>query len=332
MLVEPSSALDISVVDGGVVNADVVDGNDATQPSVARPRIIVMEERVVGLADALERMGFMIRPARTGVEAISLCTESVPLAVVVGPGDGERRRILTGALSVRFPQVPVVHVLAAGDATKSIGDGPRVLSWPLPSTAEVMAVIPHRVDVAVHAPLPSITRVVPPTAAMVARSVSDVPELSADQSETGSIPRKRPSMPRLAMGSPPPEDTMSALRPSAEGPLPPMELPFEDDTLQVAKVALPMTSMSDERSTSPGMRPAANVQDALAPRGEIVDVLRAVAPFLWGLDDCARFLDDLSQHHVKGADVHARTVRLVARLLAQLHARIDELDPPQKLR
>jgi len=102
----------------------------------------------------------------------------------------------------------------------------------------------------------------------------------------------------------------------------------------VAKVAMPMTSMSDERSavaddrsTSPGMKPAADVQDALVPRGEIVDILRAVAPFLWGLDDCARFLDDLSAHHVQGADVHARTVRLVARLLAQLHARVDELDP-----
>ena len=46
MLVEPSSGLDISVID---VDSD---GNDATQPSVSRPRIIVMEERALGLGDA----------------------------------------------------------------------------------------------------------------------------------------------------------------------------------------------------------------------------------------------------------------------------------------
>ncbi len=302
MLVEPSSALDISVVEQPEVN-------DATQPTLARPRIIVMEERPIGLSDALEQMGFMVRSARTGVEAISMCSDAMPLAVVVGPGDAERRRILTGALSVRFPELLVVHVRADADANRSLSDGVRVLSWPLPSLSEVMAVIPHRAEAVVaNAPLPSITRVVPPTAAIRPRSASDVPELTP------------------ATTSPPPEATLTAARPVSM-PLPPMELPFlDDDTLQVAKVAMPMTSMSDERSTSPGMKPAADVQDALAPRGDIADVLRAVAPFLWGLDDCSRFLDDLAQHHVPGADVHARTIRLVSRLLAQLNARIDELE------
>lgn len=319
MLVEPSSALDISVVEQPEVN-------DATQPTLARPRIIVMEERPIGLSDALEQMGFMVRSARTGVEAISMCSDAMPLAVVVGPGDAERRRILTGALSVRFPELLVVHVRADADANRSLSDGVRVLSWPLPSLSEVMAVIPHRAEAVVaNAPLPSITRVVPPTAAIRPRSASDVPELSADQSETGSVPRERLHF-TPATTSPPPEATLTAARPVSM-PLPPMELPFlDDDTLQVAKVAMPMTSMSDERSTSPGMKPAADVQDALAPRGDIADVLRAVAPFLWGLDDCSRFLDDLVQHHVPGADVHARTIRLVSRLLAQLNARIDELE------
>ncbi len=404
MLVEPSS-LDVSIaVEDGVFAV----GDDATQPTMSRPQLIVMEEKPVGLADALARLGFLVRPAATGVEAMSLVAERLPNAVITGPGDTERRRVLVGALRLRFPGVPVVIVLPVSPAKKAIDDAAAdvakkdgahaVLPWPLPSAGEVYAAIPGspRVNVNRSSGSAPKTVVAPASAALpaLASSVEDSPLLSADfsaeqsaafalpgpASSTGSMPQSRPlihkpiatelsqkptTLPPQFMtplplppppsapqkqkppaSSPPPEATQTLLAPridvAAEKSNAPIKAPrggipagverrprtaTGDDlaTLNVPRLNIPMTREGDENvETSPG-KPAANVQAALEPRGDIKDVLLAVAPFVWGLDDCARYLDDLHAHHVAGADVHARTVRLVANLLAQLQARVDEL-------
>lgn len=155
-----------------------------TQPTIARPRLIVLEETRSGVADALARLGYLVRAASTGVEVLSMCSEQAPTAVVVGPGDPERRRVLTSALRLRHADVAVVYVVAAGDAVR--GEGVQaVLSWPLPSASEVKRAIPWSPS---PSPSPSaVTRVVPPAARLVARSRSELPELSADASATGPV-------------------------------------------------------------------------------------------------------------------------------------------------
>jgi hypothetical protein len=151
-----------------------------TQPTLARPRLIVLEEVPLGVADAFARLGYLVRAATTGVEVMSMCTEQMPAAVVVGPGDPERRRVLTSALRLRFAGVAVIYVVAPGETAR--GDGvSAVLPWPLPSASEVTRAIPWQAE---SAP-PTITRVVPPSAGLRARSVE--PELSADGSETGPV-------------------------------------------------------------------------------------------------------------------------------------------------
>ena len=85
-----SSSIDISVV--------VFDGDQSsTLPPPSGPDIVVLEERPMGLALAFSQLGFAVRPAVTGVEAMSLVAARAPNAVVAGPGDPERRRVLTGA-------------------------------------------------------------------------------------------------------------------------------------------------------------------------------------------------------------------------------------------
>jgi hypothetical protein len=211
MLVQPSSGFDVSAL------SPAGDEGGPTQPTIARPRLIVFEETSLGLADAFARMGFLVRAATTGVEVLSMCNEQPPAAVVVGPGDPERRRVLTSALRLRFGGVGVVYVVPAGESVR--GDGVHaVLPWPLPTTAEVMRAIPW------HAP-PSapVTRVVPPSAGLPFRSRSHTPELSADASETGPVDL-------LALPPPPPPDedapatllsvraALSVAEPTASGP------------------------------------------------------------------------------------------------------------------
>ena len=134
-----SSSIDISVV--------VFDGDQSsTLPPPSGPDIVVLEERPMGLALAFSQLGFAVRPAVTGVEAMSLVAARAPNAVVAGPGDPERRRVLTGALGLRYPHVPVVMVLlkvnrAVVEAVRREG-GHAVLGWPLPPAALVYAAIP----------------------------------------------------------------------------------------------------------------------------------------------------------------------------------------------
>jgi len=332
MLVEPSSSLDVSVF--------VDDPTDATQPTMARPALIVLEEKPVGLADALSQLGLLVRATHTGMETLAVCGERAPQAVVVGPGDAERRRVLTSALRARFPDVGIVYVLTAPDpATREAAkaDGVRaVLSWPLPPTPLVMNALrpaPQR------SPVPAITRVAP-TAAIPA--MSSVPELSADLSETGSIPRPRPSSlsaiplpaerlqkPAVAVAAPPPEATLSVARDATprgrrKTASAASEQPLDLATLQVARLELPATRDSAYERTSPQHRPPTGAAAISAEGGPVAsagnvedtDDLQQVATLLWQLDHAARFLEDLDAH-VRGADHHAQVIRRAAELLAK---------------
>ncbi len=92
------------------------------------------------------------------------------------------------------------------------------------------------------------------------------------------------------------------------------------------QVPMRVPGFADEPTTQPNMRPAAAaVQEALAEkRGEIGDLLAAVSPFLWSLEDASRWAAELGAKGDPVAQSHARTLTLLAKILAQLQARIDE--------
>lgn len=96
--------------------------------------IVVLEGEAAGLVHALERGGFLVRPANSGVQAIELIEQAGPDAVVVGPGEAERRRILVGALRQRFPAVALILLVGDGDSIDSVtgANVDAVLPWPLP--------------------------------------------------------------------------------------------------------------------------------------------------------------------------------------------------------
>lgn len=77
--------------------------------------------------------------------------------------------------------------------------------------------------------------------------------------------------------------------------------------------------------TSPGLMPAAQTgADALKEkRGDIAQLLASIAPFLWSLEAAEKWVRDHAQGDAEG-EAHARSLALLARILGQLQARIDE--------
>ena len=355
-------------------------------PDASAPMVVVMEERPAGLVETLGRLGFRVRSAQTGVETMSLAAELRPAWVLVGPGDGERRRVLCAALRTRIPTTKVAVVLPAGVVAPT--DVQATFPWPLPPDGVVAASLGVSAGHAKPGAQPSkvATRVVPPTAALSAQSGTasgfslSVPLLTADASATGSIPAPRPGTPLdadEAQREPQGEPTLTlavpapaAMAPVPVGPsrqprsplvlsptappkptahksavnkvgnkvgnkvagasVPPAKAGIGDDlsTLAVPRVTLPMTGDADDGPTAPSIRAAAPRQSPAVVLSS-AELLRDAASLLWSLDSCARYLEDLEAHHIKGAEAHARVVRAAAHLLTELHARLDAGHEPR---
>jgi hypothetical protein len=60
------------------------------------------------------------------------------------------------------------------------------------------------------------------------------------------------------------------------------------------------------------------------PRGELGDLLAAVSPFLWSLEDACHWAEQLAASGDPIAQMHARTLKAVVKVLEQVHARIEE--------
>jgi hypothetical protein len=77
--------------------------------------------------------------------------------------------------------------------------------------------------------------------------------------------------------------------------------------------------------TSPGLMPAPKTgADAMKERrGDIAQLLASIAPFLWSLEAAEKWVRDHANGDAEG-EAHARSLALLARVLGQLQARIDE--------
>lgn len=318
-----------------------------------RPNIVVFEPHELGVSRALVELGYPVRVAATGVRAMALVAEETPSVIVCAPApDAERRRLLVAALRLRFPRVPVVYVSThAGREAAVFGaarEGARgLIEWPFPSWAEVERVLASYLGVASalgwrRVPAAPGAR---PGPFLVAgtdperterRSGFDTrsPPVGPDRpgTEPTVLERGRPRalpepvtlpsdafIPLPAPTAWPAPARAAGARDSGE---PSRGNPPRADSVQLADVG-------DESDviTQPGLRPvalAAVEARAQAPRGEVGALLAAISPFLWSLEDAARWAEGLGAAGNETAANHARMLQLLARILAQLQARIEE--------
>jgi hypothetical protein len=54
------------------------------------------------------------------------------------------------------------------------------------------------------------------------------------------------------------------------------------------------------------------------------NIMRSLSPFLWGLEDAITYLEEAAEKGDVQADAHAKTLRLLTKLLAQLDKRLSE--------
>jgi hypothetical protein len=108
----------------------------------------------------------------------------------------------------------------------------------------------------------------------------------------------------------------------------PLPVPATNASVIMKRPAVGLADDADEPepATQPNLQPIAKAPgEALAQRrGELGALLAAVGPFLWSLEDAARWAQALADAGDEGARSHAKSLLLLARILAQLQARIDE--------
>ncbi len=286
------------------------DFGEATTPSLARPQIVVMEERPAGLVDALTACGFHVRVATSGLQAISLTTLHQIVAVVVGPGDAERRRVLTVALRQRHRNIAIIHVLirvddAARRAAAIVGAS-GVLSWPLPSIDDVLAVVPTSASASALAS----SSFVEPTGELPLLSV-DASAVSDDDLATQV--RLRAPLASDVFAPPSRPIPAASSRPPARLQADAIDDDDDDD---------------DALATMPRLRTAvAQAQAEPVARTIAADdlpaLLAAVPDLVTRLVAGGAFLEALQMHHVRGADQHARAIDDAVQLLTRLHTQLD---------
>lgn len=342
-------------------------GGDVHEPPLdsctQRLRLIVFEPAHIGLAAALERVGYSVASGATGVDVMALVAAGAPGAVLCAPSpDAERRRLLAAALRLRFPHVPVIYVSTHARHEEAVlgavREGARaVIPWPLPAAVDVERLLAPWVrqpgqstELVARAPAPL------PAAAGPARAkgVQAFPLARGEERIDPELPTAPLGVPSPyapgsgAAGFTLPETLIDVERPALPNRAAPIvELPA--DALRPLPVPLPVAPLRSppataspvplassrsehehpgdefEPLTEPGIpAPLAAVQALAERRGEIGALLAAVSPFLWSLEDAARWADTLAAAGDATAAGHARTMHLLARILAQLQARIDE--------
>jgi hypothetical protein len=339
---------------------------EATQAGIRQPDLVVFDPMGFSLADQLARVGFGLRAAQTGVDVMTLVAARPTGAVVCGPAeDAERRRLLTAALRLRFPSVPVVYVSthagnpAAVQGAKAEG-AELVVPLPLPSPDEVRELLGIYVRPTVPQVLPD-----PQTGPVVADATPETMMLSAEelarqkQKWAALTPQQGgPVKPRYSTEPPrPPAYSQMSHSfnqpPTAEvdpaqllDPAVPMPITLQSEPTASAQVLRDEFDFDSELPTDRVHVPALKtpvsgsvtvtrdppkVGDPATPhtspdvKGEVGALLGAISPFLWGLEDAAKYVNDLAADGDMKAASHARTLQLLTKLLTQLKDRIDDL-------
>lgn len=265
----------------------------------AAPDFVVFEPATRGLADRISALGYRVRVASSGVDVMTLVAARPTAAVICGPmQDGERRRLLTAALRVRFPQVPVVYVTSHAGSSEGVHGAIRegaqaVLPWPLPPDDNIHACLG---GYARPAPPPPSPRPTPPSPS--SQRVPEAIELPPTQVLPPRAPHPEP------LSSPPPTVAVDEGYPSS------LPTDPERDEWAVAKTEL--------------SGPLAAAPSATDTKTEIRALFGAIGPFVWSLNDAACWAEGLARRGDTQALAHAQTLRALGRILEQLQERVEE--------
>jgi CheY-like chemotaxis protein len=259
-----------------------------TDPNVGAPDVVLFEPSTVGLAQRLRRMGYGVRFAASGVDVMTHVAEQPTGVVIIGPAhDAERRRLLCAALKMRFPGVPVVYV------TRHAGTE-RGVAGALKEGAEAVLSWPLPSDEGIHAVLGAYVRASRQAAARYAAvdpPTAPPPVDLPDDAPTGKIPR---------VDSAPPTD--------------PGEPGFDASGFDEPQE----TEVLMARNGGPRRREDAEM-------AEVAELLAAMGPFVWHLEDAARWAGERAALGDGSARPHAQAVDTVARLLRQLVDRVERI-------
>jgi CheY-like chemotaxis protein len=271
------------------------------------PDMVVFEPNTRGLVTRLHQLGYGIREAKEAVNVMTLVAERPTAAVVIGVSfDGERRRLLTGALKVRFPHVPIIYVTghaATADGVRgALREGAQaVLAWPLPPVKQIDACL------AGYA--------MPDKGKRAMRDNSNVPATWDSETELGLGPppdtkppvHKREFHEKITKKVP----VLSLAESSAPKPV-----DLGPRTEPVDIVETDPTGFEDHIET------VAELRQEL--RDDLPILLRALKPFIWSVRNAATYLEEQAIDGDHRAVDHARSLKTVARILEQLQDRADD--------
>jgi len=292
-----------------------------------RADLIVFDPLDYQVARELRALGYPTREVRSGVDVMTGISDHPTAAVVCGPAeDGEQRRLLTAAIRLRFPEIPIVYASTHGRnpaaVRGAIAEGAHiVLPIPLPSLAEIDPILGEYIR-PLEAPAPPTLAPDEPPQETLALGREELQKLLTPQ---GGRPTQVPPQPhRVPTVVPAPiplevvADPMNDFEAATElVEAPKLPVPPSPGPPQTARV--PNTNVPT--STASGAIPTPEVS---LRRGELGELLRAISPFLWGLDDAARYMDVRAAMGDVGAQGHQRTLKLLGNLLRQLQQRIDD--------
>jgi hypothetical protein len=295
--------------------------------------LIVFDPLGYSVAIDLRKLGYPAREVTSGVDVMTGIADHPTAAIVCGPAeDAEQRRLLTAAIRLRFPEVPIVYASTHGRNPAAVrgamAEGAHiVIPLPLPAIHEIEPALADYIRPAIAPAPPTIAPDEPPqeTLALGRDELSrllkanPVPAPSSDSAFKATTPA-----PVMVTVAPSVEVGLSDFEAATElvatldvplvipsSPLPPASSVF----MRRSELPIPLDTVRDQH---PGL------VDGGLKRGELGELLRAISPFLWGLDDAARYMDVRAAMGDVGAQGHQRTLKLLGNLLRQLQQRIDD--------
>lgn len=322
------------------------------------PDLVVFDPMGFRLAEHMATMGFPVRNAVSGVEVMSMASGQPTGAVVCGPAeDAERRRLLTAALRLRFPEVPVIYVSTHANNPEAVrgaqAEGAQqVIPIPLPGAADLERLLGDfvkRIDPASRPPKAA------PKPAPKATPKRPAPEVTMED-EYRTQPISRADIDEMhrkadaAEKAAPAEDSS----PFNIGRSDVIDEEFLDGSdefaLEVRTEVIGQPWLDPQQATAPVPKPTqpkppASVSSEMlgsghsgpaivAPRtqvgaepgnrGELGDLISAISPFLWGLEDASNWAQRKADDGDMDAMTHARTLKLLTKLIEQLQQRIDK--------
>lgn len=279
--------------------------------------IILFDPMDFALGSTLAERNFPFRVATSGVDVMGLIAARPTGAVLCGPSeDAERRRLLTAAVKVRFPDIPVIYASTHAKNPDAVAGAKRegaldVIPIPLPPGETFDAFL-----------LPFVQKVAPPAAAHPA-TISNAPPSDATNFDDANLPNtvsfvNAQTSESISLDS---FDDFEDAKTDAMDVEVLQEIK-RDGAEHEASVVRPREQVDGRGRWSfpPGAdvspRPSTPAQKATEKESDsLVAAASALGPFLWGLDDALAWTEQKAREGHHEAVTHARTLSSIRQIL-----------------